>query len=547
MSGDAGDYRSFFAENRSNLHNRADQALGWFAALGALLVFLLFWLGSGLWVSVYVVAVLLLGLCGALGFRRLRRAVHVTEEATGHLEEIANVVEDEPPRDQLRRYVREMGTPQDRSNVPEAILHFVEGERVGAEPENVARSAFSHARDALEHAGLMRNVLILGGLFGTVLFFAHELNAPQVAGGDISELLPGLKGALASTLAGIASSVCLGFYGSQVDEQLDSLLRETDAFLGGPVARAARRRPQQVPIEDESELWEHLRSDVQEMTTETRDAYEGLTEEVRAHTDALQDLGERLENAPPVKVPEALQNLEVSVERFSGSARLLGELVPPLLETVAAMEVFAPAKLVQEVEGLRQRLEQLEEQMSGELSRTREEVSDTADATRSMARRVEEVPDRMDRGFAALEEDARSLADRIDRVRRDIEDTGEERQKELRKLENQIDRSLEEMRRVREEALSLPDEIRDALGRLESTTGKLEPLAGKLERAGNSLAHRAGGDGSSPSPSDSDLPELVSEVRNLNRRVEEIGRWVDRARGAPLMKLLTWPGFSRDA
>lgn len=547
MSGDAGAYRSFFETCRADLDEQARLAVAWFGGLGGGLLGLLFWLGSGFWVGVYVLGVLWLGFSGALGFQRLRTAVHVTGEAAGHLEEIAGVVEDEPSRDKLRRYVEQMGTPQDRSNAPEAILHFVEGDRVGAEPENVARSAFSHARDALEHAGLLRNVLILGGLFGTVLFFALELNAPQVAGGDISELLPGLKGALASTLAGIASSVCLGFYGSEIDEKLDGLVRETEAFLGGPVARAARRRPERGEIEDETELWESLRSEVHEMTVETRDAYAGLAEDVRAHTDVLRDLGERLAEAPPIQVPEELQNLEASVEEFSGSARLLGELVPPLLETVAAMEVFAPAKLVQGIEEMQERLDELEAGLEDDLARTRDVAQEAAAVTRTAARSMEDVPDRMDQGFAALEEDARSLADRIQRVGDAVDDERRARRKAYAELGDQLERTAEEIQQLRERAVALPDELRETTDSLESTAGALEPLAARLEEIGASLEEGVRGNGRDGATSASgELPELVSEVRQLRRRVEQTGRWVDRARSAPLMKLLTWPGFSRE-
>lgn len=541
MSGDAGAYRSFFARNGATLERRARQAAAWFAGLGLLLLALLFWLGSGLWVGIYVVAGLYLGLTGALGFVRLRTAVHVTEEAVGHLEEIARAVEDEPTRDQLRRYVEEMGTPQDRSNVPEAILHFVEGDRVGADPENVARSALSHARDALEHAGLLRNVLILGGLFGTVLFFAHELNAPAVAGGDITELLPGLKGALASTLAGIASSVCLGFYGSDIDEQLDGLVRETEAFLGGPVARSARRRPAARPAEDETELWENLRAEVRQMTVETREAYEGLAEDVRAHTDVLHDLGERLAQAPPIQVPEELRNLEVSVETFAGSARLLGELVPPLLETVAAMEVFAPAKLTRDVEEMRQRLDAL----GGELDRTREAVREVSDVTRSAARSLEEVPERLDRGFSALMEETDALAGQIRRIREAAEAERSDRREVHREMADGMERTHREIRNLREELHVLPEEIRSAASQLDAAAEELAPLAGHLERAGTALEARGSGDGSGPPDRSSRVPELVEEVRALRRRVADISGWVDRARSAPLMRLLTWPGFSR--
>lgn len=548
MSDAPDDYRSFFARNQTKLEQRANHAKAWFAGLGALLAVLLVWLGSEFWVGVYVVVVLWMGLSGALGFRRLRAAVDVTEEAVGHLEEIAGVVEDDPPRKQLERYLEDMRTPEDRSNVPEALRHFVEGERVGDEPENVARSAFSHARDALEHAALLRNVLILGGLFGTVFFFALEIDilSQQMTNAEIGQLLRGLKGALACTLAGIASSVSVGFYGSDVDEQLDALVRETEAFLGGPVARAARRRPERRPVENETELWESLRAEVRQMTVETREAYEGVAEDIRAHTDALRDLGDRLADAPPIKVPEELRNLESSVEEFSGSARLLGELVPPLLETVAAMEVFAPAELVQGMEVLRQRLDELEGEFSDELARTQDEVRGAARTTQSAAESMEDVPEQMDRGFAALEDDARSLSGQVEDVRNAVEKEREARRNAYEQLADEVERTAGEIEDLRERTLSLPEEIRGAAGRLESAADDLEPLAGRLQDAGRSLEHRSSGDGSGPPAASSQVPELVDEVRQLRRRVAQIGGWIDRARSAPLMKLLTWPGFSRD-
>ena len=381
------EYSRFFDEQAQKTRNWQRTSLALPVALALLLILLLIWLKSALLVWGYISFLYAVTIWGLY---RLRKAIKMTSDAAGHLQQIAQSLTDDPTREEFLTFVNSLRKPGDDSNVPEAIGGLAHGQISSGSLRVAANTAFATPISELRVAAFFRTGLILGGLFGTVLFFSLELTGQGILTGQLEELLLGLRGALASTLTGILGSIFIGIVASTIGRRLEELTWETEAFLSSSVSNVLLTTPVKRPIESESDLWESLREEVAHLSQRVQEMFKRMADDAHAYAISLQNLSQRLENLPAVQVPEQLANLEQVVTDFRHGAEVLGKTVPPLVETVGALGVFAPAKMLDNLEQLDQKVTEHQQHTAQSLEGLQQDVSSTNQQLKQLDQKVTE-------------------------------------------------------------------------------------------------------------------------------------------------------------
>lgn len=382
-----------FIDFYQNLQERTKRLSAWrlgsVIVTGAVLVGLVLFLGSAPAVLVWVVFLFAVTYYGA---RRLQRAIDVMGAATKHLLEIADQLGEWTSRKQLEDFVKPKRTPHDDSNVPEAIWSYAstftersEGARV------VANAAYVRPGAELTVAQFLRTALVLGGLFGTVLFFAIELGDTGLLNGDLSSLLPGLRGVLASTLTGILGSVALGIVASHIERVLEEAIWETESFIGGPVAQLLRAPTAKQSIGDEADLWNALREEVAALRADTLTAYTKLADDAHAYAVSLQDVSDKFSSIPAVTIPPEIANLSDSVGSFERSARSLEATVSRLVEAVGMVGLTAPKQMLADLSQLKTTADKHERLLKSVEQKALDERTQIADGIGSIHLRIDQI------------------------------------------------------------------------------------------------------------------------------------------------------------
>jgi ABC-type transporter Mla subunit MlaD len=441
-----------------------------------------------------------------------------------------------------------------------------------------------------------------------VLFFAAELSGEAILEGRMDELLPGLRGALASTLTGILGSLAVGLLSSAIGRMLDQLGWETEAFLGGPVGKVLKSEPEKQPVKSEVELWESLREEVAILTRGTQEAYNRMADDAHKYGVSLQELQARLNNLPQVQVPEQLGNLEKVVADFAHGAKIIGETVPPLVDAVKTLGVFAPAKLLTDVDRMTAAVESGQRLTAEVLSRIENTVQDSGrqlgtldQSLRSsqaattatlltlktdtggvlqnigdLRTEVARVPQQLNAGVRQLQDVSGSLSETADRlqasstglgddIRRlkdEVQNQGERADRQLTFLGGQVQSTQgavsggfadtqmwihgvgQAVEDLHRSLGELPSKIDDKVDQLQANVAQIEGVAAQLERTGSSL-HR---DGERVTKAADDLttPEgPVARIANQLGKLERVFNWHDRASHAPFMSLLLSPLWRR--
>lgn len=508
----------------------------------------------------------LLYLATVWAFSRLGRALRVTIESGEHLEAVARQARHEPTKSEFVEFIGSLVTPDDMSNVPEAIAAMAHGRVTGEGVRVTANSSFAVPASEVSFANFLRTSLVLGGLFGTVLFFALELGSETLLAGDLGDLLPGLKGALASTLTGILGSLGIGLVASNANRRLDRFIWETEAFLTTavePILTAASTRQ---PIKSEADLWEGLRQEVALMAERAEESYERMAEDAHTYAVALQTISDRFDSLPQVRLSEGVASLERAVSDFKHASDVIGNTVPPLIEAVGSLGLFAPSKMLSDMEELSQQVKQARSESSGALAKMTAKVDEATTEVKGVRDDVRPAVQRLTNVAANVNATAERLDGTADRVHTSAESISGSAE-EVGGAIASVTSGLGAVERTVQEGLG---SVGSALGELGSSVNqKLDDVRGGVkddlegvERAIKEAADDTGErlsaieEGQSGVASEvqelksdlSDLPGqegLLARVDKRISRLERVYEWYDRAERAPLMRFLLAPLWSR--
>jgi biopolymer transport protein ExbB/TolQ/copper chaperone CopZ len=374
-------FGAYYSEQTEQLRKEDQYAIGSIPLLAVCLIALLLYLESPWWVGAYIFA--LFGVA-FLGLRGLRLAFATTQESTRHLGAMAKFLRNQPDRDAFLEEVRKNITPEDRSHVPEATLALGAGPITVDRVSSVARNAFRTAFSELNRANFLRAGLILGGLFGTVFFFAQELTAGAILQGDLAELLPGLRGALASTLTGILASLVIGLLASRLEHLLDGLVAETESFLMGPVGEVLATTPARKAVTTETDLWERLVEEVAELRRSTERSYGAMANDAATFSTSLEQVVDRLGDLPAVQIPPQLSGFQKVIEDFGQGMKDLHNTVEVLIPAVKSLGATLPLKIVTKVDALGEQHRELHQTSKEEITSVKSSLSGEISSVKSL-------------------------------------------------------------------------------------------------------------------------------------------------------------------
>lgn len=493
---------------------------------------------------VWVVLALLYGL-GFWGVRTLRSAVQVVIVACEHLRDVAEQCKGVAANENVPKLLRSQIRPEDDSNVPEALLGLATQPGSGG-ARAASHAAFARPSAELATAVFVRNALVLGGLFGTVFFFAVELAGGAAQAGDLRPVLEGLRGALASTLTGIFGSLVIGYFISRLDRIVDETTWETEAFLNGPFSEAIARGDLE-GIKTEPELWEGLRAAVADLANRTGKTYDTLAGEVAAYSVGLTTLTEQMRNLPSLKFPPQLTKLDSTVERFAQGVESLGSSSEALIAAVGTLGLFAPAKTLQELGRI---AEASELQYKESASRLGELASELGVATQSIAELttvVSRVPPDLSERIEMLEAASRQTSSLVAEASLAIRDGQEAALEGMDKLSDGQRETLGTMQEIRASLGGTPDLLSESITQLKELLASLSKSASdfqELTLESTQITEHLQNLELASVVVQGRLESLQSVTQKLDR-LDSLYTMCDRAGRAPLLRLLLL-SFGRD-
>lgn len=343
----AATYVSFYDDQISYAKALGRRRLLLVIAMGVVLIGLLVMLHSLIQV---MIAVAILYFLTYYGLNAVQTALRYAEEALTDLSKLASFVRETRSKSEVAKWAEDH-VKADDSNVPEAIRDLCNHQVDAGSMRVSANAAFTQPSSQLTRIYFLRTALVLGGLFGTVLFFAFSLGGQEIVNGDLGTLLPQLRGALASTLTGILGSVLLGHFGSEIDGLIERSTWETEAFLTGSIAPILQEVPELSAV-NEVQLWSLLLNEVRQLRIDTTESYAKLGNDATIYGVALQAVSDQLANLPAIQVPAQLANLQDVVDQFHGGLTILDRAVTSLIAGVSAVGLYFPAKTVERLDAL---------------------------------------------------------------------------------------------------------------------------------------------------------------------------------------------------
>jgi hypothetical protein len=520
-----------------------------------------------------------------IGMRGVRAALNSTTSALKDLSELASFVKEARTREDVARWAL-AHVKADDSNVPEAVRDLCSIQGSASTTRVAANAAFTQPASQLSRTHFLRTALVLGGLFGTVFFFAVELGNDALLTGSLKTLLPGLKGALACTLTGILGSLSLGYFASEIDGLIERSIWETEAFLGGPIAAILQTTPE-VEAVNEVQLWSLLLNEVKKLRTDTTESYAKLATDAASYAVALQNVSSQLTELPAIQVPAQLANLQTVVQEFNGGVGVLDKAVTSLVNAVGAVGLFFPATTVERLDGLARQLEANQNATTSQIG--------------SFAHSVEEGNRQAIAAFSGLSSTATTTLEKLGSLEVHVDTMHREEAEALRLLALGVNESNSSVAAAASQLGNAAKQISSMDGRLEqmskadgvretqlaSLLGLAANTATEIANVGGALAGVVAGmsapaNGHSPTfvtPSDSgsqvsnaiaamtgaqaafkveaarldaataDLQGVRGTMERLFASIEgfqSVTQWHVRASNAPLMKLLLFPfRFSR--
>ena len=157
-------------------------------------------------VSAYVASILAAGLWCLFEVKEMRSKGF--KQALTHLVLISTDLEGGDS--DLSLLLSKLRDSDDESHVPESVSQLISSPRSVPAIQAVAEACFIYPGSRLELLGYFRTLLVLAGLFGTVLFFGFSIQDKSLDIANAEAILAGLAGALGCTLMGTASSGLVG-------------------------------------------------------------------------------------------------------------------------------------------------------------------------------------------------------------------------------------------------------------------------------------------------------------------------------------------------
>ena len=511
---------------------------------------------------VWAILALLYGL-GFWGVRRLRSAAQVVGVACEHLRDVAKRSQGDATRETLLALLEDQVRPDDDSHVPEALMGLAVHPSSGG-ARAASHAAFARPSAELATASFVRTALVLGGLFGTVLFFAVELAGDAAQAGDLKPVLDGLRGALASTLTGILGSLVIGLFLSRLDRIVDETIWETEAFLNGPFSKAIARGESE-SIKTEPELWEGLREAVADLAHKTGETYDSLAGEVAAYSAGLGALGDRMANLPALKFPPQLSKLDTTVERFARGVESLGASSEALIAAVGTLGLFAPAKTLDELRRIAEASELQYKESASRLAEVARELGIATERIRDLTMAISQVPANLGERMDILEVATRQTASLVDEATSALragQQTALERMERLGEGQSQMGRLMQDIQVGFGESPELLSQSIAALQELQFIVSKsARELQGLSPKSSDEVQEmRRSNEGVNDRLKDlvQQSTELIERMQNielasqvvqehLNRLqsvteklggLETVYAMCDRAERAPLLRLL---------
>lgn len=469
----------------------------------------------------------------ATGFRQIRITELATADAVKHTAEVERRRLAGANRQQLVTHLETRITADDRSHAAEAIHGFLLGK---AGPEAVAptaRSAFSETENLSEFTNFLRGALILGGLFGTVLFFAWELTGLTGAGlaQGQAELLRGLRGALASTLTGIAGALSLGLLANHLGRRIGKIIQETETFLAASLLPLNLKDRGTAPPETEAELWEALRAEVENLSDKVAKRAENMADDASAYAKSLEEVNKRLAELPQIQIPPQLANLEEAVSKFSGGTTLLHETSTQLIESVSALGVFAPARLVSDLDALRTEVSKWKTESKEELEKVGTRVDTAAKNLGSQGEAIaSKAAATIDARLGALTGASQRLEEAVPKLQSLIETARES----FESSTQQVVASGQRIESLKEDLGGLPEQVDAVLDDIQNEIKELQQVAAL---SSPDIVSSPGADGHGSSGNLKLQREMMLRLRELDGLIE----WHRNARRGFLWKLLEMP------
>jgi hypothetical protein len=459
------------------------------------------------------------------GIFRLREAFGKVRLALEHLRDTARFLGKEPDRESLIQFIGEQTSLDDGSNVPEAMYGLAISPATGGSERAAANFAFAQPSSELANTAFLRTALVLGGLFGTVFFFALKLS--QITPGNIWDvLLPYMQGALMSTLTGIVCAVFTGRVAAHLERQVDQSVWQTEAFFAGELRRHLSQSPLRGKARSELDLWESLQAGVADLTARTEAAYARMADNANEFSLALLSLGEQLRGLPAITVPPELANLGDAAARFSGGVEQMDRLVRSLLETVATLNVYAPAQMLA---GL------AEVKSVTEAARAR--IDDAAGSMDAVASELQETLRVTNETVGAL---PANMDERLVGIHRAV-DGG------LGELRRTTDAQAQDLAATRTAVVALSDGLATTTGGLAATCTQLSQVGSSLQYGVTRLAvvERSTVEQLAESRRlASGVQAALGSMDRVHARlgvVEQLRRWCEQVTHVPMMRLLWFP------
>lgn len=521
----------------------------------------------------YVVAYAgFLGFVAYRGVNHLVAALRTTRETVKHLAAISKFLEGDPDRDSFLDEVQTLRLGGDRSFVLEATWALQSGPVSGERARAVVANAFASPLAELRGTQFLRNSLVLGGLFGTVFFFAMNLKNFSGQGGSanlMKAIAPGLQGAMVSTLSGIVFSVILGWMASRLGQRLDRMMLSAETLVLGPVLGVIVAIPERREIRTEAELWNAVVAEVSETSRLTADLHRKMVNDARGYLAGLQKIEDQLLKLPAVQVPPQIAELgnvvgefRVGMDALYETVRVLipalhhldGELGVQLLDRLAEISTRQGNDRESSDEALKVLSERLEATQSL-VMQARDDVHQLDTALHPVVRVAEvmqKTAERMAESTAELTQTVAGQGTALTRVEATLQEESAVRRGALAVLEGaarQMSAAASDVNGAAAAVQRNGDSFVPAIETLAASTARIDASAARVEKivplldgeaqALQGAARTLGEQAKKSTGVQKQVVEIRAAVERGIERVDQIAKWQEWFESTLLVRFLT--------
>lgn len=303
----------------------------------------------------------------------------------------------------------------------------------------------------------LRTALVLIGLFSTVLFFAMALTSADLERNDgLSKLMRELQSALTMTMAGVATSVVLGWRTSKLFGVQQNLKADIDEVTAKMLPRLLPRF--EVGTREEPgpalilEKLSHLVNEIEEWKNQTGIEIQNLTGVLATHREVLANL-------PAVSLPDSFTKLNdnlSNVVQSMGETRDVTNQALQILSKERSLDLNAVISLLKEIRTDSERFKNAQDSIlkdlipkQNELLQSFSNVDKTLQLASNNMKESSDAQEKMVKSFetisTALDQVSLSINEKFSKGIRDLAITVENLNRETR----ETNRLLQDMARSR--------------------------------------------------------------------------------------------------